>query len=382
MKNDGVPVLATSSVTDIGSSWATGGGTVTDDGGLAVTQRGICWSTGHNPTTSSSHASNGSGTGSYEVMMSGLTSNTTYYVRAYATNSHTTAYGSEVSFTTTIQPNAPTGAINGLFSVSDTEQVWFSQGNLQYKASTNTWRFADNQYDYIGSANSNISSTYSGYIDLFGWGTSGYHDTNDPYNVNYQPWSTSFETVNESYNYFGYGPSTNMASPHLTGSSANYDWGVYNPISNGGNQAGLWRTPTHEEWSYLFNTRSTNSGIRYAKAKVNNINGVILLPDDWSSTYYALSNTNQYIGSFTSNTITALQWNTLEQHGAVFLPAAGHRGGFLVGYVGSYGSYWSASYVVYGGEASALAFDDEFLSPGIMLLQYVGSSVRLVCSSY
>lgn len=275
------------------------------------------------------------------------------------------------------------GALNGKFTINDDgDQVCFSKGNLQYQASTNTWRFAENQWDFVGDDNANISETYAGWIDLFGWGTSGYHDANDPHNVNYQPWSTSDSIVDESYNYFGYGPSTDMPSPNLTEGSANYDWGVYNPISNGGNRAGLWRLLTFKERSYLFNTRSTNSGIRFAKAKVNNVNGVILLPDDWSSTFYALSNTNQYIGSFTSNTITALQWNTLEQHGAVFLPAAGHRGGFLVGYVGSYGSYWSASYVVYGGEASALAFDDEFLSPGIMLLQYVGSSVRLVCSSY
>ena len=106
--------------------------------------------------------------------------------------------------------------------------MYFSQGNLQYQASTNTWKFADNQYDYVGSTNSNISSFYSGWIDLFGWGTSGYHDANDPYNVNYQPWSTSTSQVNSSYNNYGYGPSINMIDPNLTGTNANYDWGVYN----------------------------------------------------------------------------------------------------------------------------------------------------------
>lgn len=56
-----------------------------------------------------------------------------------------TTYGNELSFTT-----SPVGAINGLFSVSATQQVYFSQGNLQYQASTNTWRFAENQWDYVG----------------------------------------------------------------------------------------------------------------------------------------------------------------------------------------------------------------------------------------
>lgn len=65
----------------------------------------------------------------------------------------------------------PVGAIGGLFSVSATQQVYFSQGNLQYQASTTTWRFAEHQYDYVGADNENISSTYSGWIDLFGFGT-------------------------------------------------------------------------------------------------------------------------------------------------------------------------------------------------------------------
>ena len=84
-------------------------------------------------------------------------------------------------------PIIPDGALPGLFSVSATKQVHFSQGNLQYQASTNTWRFAEHQYDYVGtqtadycgfyggnvsgSDNRNISSTYNGWIDLFGWGT-------------------------------------------------------------------------------------------------------------------------------------------------------------------------------------------------------------------
>jgi hypothetical protein len=128
----------------------------------------------------------------------------------------------------TTKADAPVGAINGIFSVSENTQVYFSQGNLQYQASTNTWRFAENQYNYIGNPNTNVSSTYNGWIDLFGWGTSGYHNSSDPYNTNYYPYSTSTSVVNSTYNRYGYGPSTIMTDPNLTNTSANYDWGVYN----------------------------------------------------------------------------------------------------------------------------------------------------------
>ena len=94
------PTVTTSQVTNITQTTATGGGNVTDDGNATVTERGICWSTTHDPTTSGSHASSGTGMGSFTVEMTGLTPSTTYYVRAYAHNSAGTAYGDEVSFTT------------------------------------------------------------------------------------------------------------------------------------------------------------------------------------------------------------------------------------------------------------------------------------------
>ncbi len=243
-------------------------------------------------------------------------------------------------------PSVPTGAIKGLFTVSDkadgtnTYQIYFSKGNLQYQASSDTWQFAEHQWDYIGSANSNISSTYSGWIDLFGWGTSGYHNNNDSYNVNYYPWSNSYSYVNNGYNSYGYGPSMNQTDQAMVRTSAHYDWGVHNPISNGGNQAGQWKTMTRYAWVYVFEKRS---GIRYAKAKVNDVNGVILLPDDWSSETYTLNSTNVKDASFSSNTISASQWNTLEQAGAVFLPAAEYRYNGTTVSVNNGGRYWSAS---------------------------------------
>ena len=93
--------LTTANMSSIGASIAISGGNITSDGGSAVTFRGVCWSTSHNPTISDSKTTDSSGIGSFISNLSGLLPLTTYYVRAYATNAIGTAYGSEISFTTT-----------------------------------------------------------------------------------------------------------------------------------------------------------------------------------------------------------------------------------------------------------------------------------------
>ena len=351
------PKAYTIGVTNITETTASCGGRIVNSGVNPVTECGLCWGTEPNPTIDNNvFISNGGTTGVFTMELTNLVPNTKYYVQAFATNSMGTFYGNEVSFTCR---NTPEGAVNGLFSVSSDSQVYFSQGNLQYQASTEAWRFAEHQWDYVGGYiygeneywesyyihygnvsggnNSNISPTYNGWIDLFGWGTSGYNHGA----VCYQPWSTS----QTSSNYYAYGNSTY----NLYDQTGQADWG-YNPISNGGNIPNAWRTLTQPEWSYIFNTRATTSGIRYAKAQVNDVNGVILLPDDWSPTTYNLNNVNTSSASFSSNTITVSQWTTFENAGAVFLPAAGDRlgaddpeNGGCVYNVGSRGFYWSSS---------------------------------------
>lgn len=97
-----LPTVSTNSVTNIIMSNATCGGVVSTQGAEAVTARGVCWSTSPAPTISNSYTTNGTGTGAFTSNISGLASNTTYYVRAYATNSFGTAYGNEVSFRSAI----------------------------------------------------------------------------------------------------------------------------------------------------------------------------------------------------------------------------------------------------------------------------------------
>ena len=337
------PEVSTLEAINITATTATVGGNILDDGSATITQCGVCWSTEPNPTINDSIIiAEGVTNGEFTMELTGLTIYAIYYVRAFATNSIGTTYDDEVSFKA-----LPEGAIKGLFSVSETQQVWFSQGNLQYQASTNTWHFADNQWDYVGSQtpddygnfggtingsdNNDISSTYEGWIDLFCWGTSGYnHGANC-----YQPWSTS-QTNTDFYAYGSY-------TFNLNAQTGKADWG-YNPISNGGNTANQWRTLTQPEWNYIFNTRITPSGIRFAKAKVNDVNGVVLLPDDWNSNTYILNNANNIESNYSNNIISITQWAILEQSGVVFLPAAGGRLGTYVFHIGSDGHYWSATY--------------------------------------
>jgi len=215
----------------------------------------------------------------------------------------------------------PEGAVNGLFSVGPKHanvQVFFSKGNLQYKASQNgtagdltyvaadkstkngMWRFAEHQYDVMGANQGNLDpkSTQTEWMDLFNAGTSGYDNKYPPYFCAY-------------YSYF-------------TGIMANtyYDWGLYSPISNGGNRTDEWRTMTRQEWSYLFHTRPNADSLR-SNGTVAGVPGYIILPDNWKTPaglkFVAQTKDN------TTNTYTASQWSVMEDAGAVFLPAGGVR---------------------------------------------------------
>lgn len=306
------PVVTTSEVSEITNITAVCGGVVVNQGGSEVTARGICWAKTQNPTINSSHTTDGNGVGSFTSIMTDLQANTNYYVRAYATNSYGTSYGEQKTFHTLA---APQGALSGKFSINATTQVYFSQGNLQYQASTNTWRFAEHQWDTLGALNANVSSSYNGWIDLFGWGTGN------------NPTITSISDAD--YSTF-------------------IDWGT-NPISNGGNTANQWRTLTQDEWEYLLFNRNTASGEFYAKATVNGVPGLIILPDDWQHSYYWHLYSNQGETPFSASQITLDDWtNSLEAHGAAFIPCGGYRYGMevttttLEGYE-IYGEYWSST---------------------------------------
>jgi uncharacterized protein (TIGR02145 family) len=110
------PVVATAALTAITKNSATTGGTVSEQGETPVIQRGVCWSTNPNPSLNDSHTSDGSGTGSFSSEITGLAANTTYYVRAYATNAVHTAYGEQLEFITEVGnlPTVTTAAVTDI----------------------------------------------------------------------------------------------------------------------------------------------------------------------------------------------------------------------------------------------------------------------------
>ena len=186
-------------------------------------------------------------------------------------------------------------------------------------------------------------------IDLFGWSGSDYNN----FGV-----STS-NTIND---YFG----------------SFVDWGSKQIGSDASN---TWRTLTNDEWEYLLNTRPNASSLK-GVAQVNGVNGLILLPDNWTcpagvtfkSGFHSSYGTEYYAAY---QTFTVEQWSKLESAGAVFLPASGGRYGTYVNYVQYYGYCWSATedssdsayYLDFGSNGAGVGYFDECC---------YGRSVRLV----
>ena len=223
------------------------------------------------------------------------------------------------------------GTLPGMFSVSASKKVWFSQGNLQYigSAATPYWQFATNQWDYLGTSTGQNSSATNVDRDLFGWGTGS-----NPNEI----------TMDNSY-YSSYN-----------------EWGTH--MGSG------WATLTTDEWQYLFANHT------YGLATVNSVHGVIILPDSYSGTAV----TAGYGSGWNTNTPDASTWTAMEAAGAVFLPAAGYREGTEVktGSNGGYGSYWSSTA---GGDyttACRVYFRYNSLGADGNYYRYRGMSVRLV----
>ena len=326
------PTVTTCPVSDITATSAVGGVDLPGASASGVFRAGICWSSCHNPTTDGPHKE-ADGLAGEAISMQELFPNTTYYVRGYIENDAGTTYGNEVSFTTDDGSwDFPEGAVRGLFSTGAGTQVYFSSGNLQYRASTGTWRFAGQQYDFVGKGNQEMSSTWDGWIDLFGWGTSGY----DHGAANWQPWSGNDNTQSDALHYV-YG----NADCDLYSGDGRADWG-YNRIEGGGAEEGLWRTPSLSEWLYLFYSRSTASGVRFAKAQVAGVNGLLLLPDNWQVSVFPLNAANDGSVGFETNVISLPDWTKrLEPAGVVFLPEAGAR--TISGIFGHIGCYYTST---------------------------------------
>jgi hypothetical protein len=150
-KKEEVPVVTTTTVSNITATTATSGGNITDEGSSTVISRGVCWSTGTSPTISDSKTTDGSGLGSFSSNLTGLSDGTTYYVTAYATNNIGTGYGNKISFTTdNVLIDKYTLEIDNTFKI--------------YKVSLSSWEYRANFIiEYIYSSGSiQKTETYSG----------------------------------------------------------------------------------------------------------------------------------------------------------------------------------------------------------------------------
>ncbi len=221
-----------------------------------------------------------------------------------------------------VMPVQPVYQKISVFSVSATQKVTFSPGNLQYHPKNDKWRFALNQLSYIGETHGDILN-YDGWIDLFGWsGSTG---------------SAKF------------GVSSSEDSNDYSGSFV--DWGT-NQISD--DAPNTWRTLTKKEWIYLL-TERTNANELIGVASINGINGLIVLPDKWECpdgiTFKSGLSTLTPVDENTyglHQSINANQWAEMEQAGALFLPAAGayvkpDADNPDIVYYSDFGIYWSSS---------------------------------------
>ena len=234
----------------------------------------------------------------------------------------------------------PEGTLKGIFSISETRKVRFSQGNLQYQASTNTWRFAEHQHDFVGDAiagsvyvgevksnNAYIADSYTGWIDLFGWGTwSGMPNQMKPTQTEKYHWL--YEWIGDAY--------------------------FHGTIANSADND--WFTVSQEQMNCLLNTRNTTTinnveNARYSLAIINTddapVKGVILFPDSYvgGNPEGVVWNTINHVNStYAQGTqCTTAGWNALNAYGCVFLPAVGGRDGTSVGNAGERGWYASST---------------------------------------
>lgn len=207
-------------------------------------------------------------------------------------------------------------AQNIAFSVSKDTKVIFSKGNVQYHPKKNLWRFSPNQYDMIGEKNAKVSSSYNGWMDLFGWGT---------------------------------GAQPCLATNNYKDYREFVDWGV--KFSNEGMN---WRTLTCEEWKYLFLKRE-NANKLLGIGIVAGVVGVFILPDDANLSnkeFDFISLADQDVDSkwesycFSNepilNMYTEKQWDLLQSKGVVFLPYAGRRNTKILEQICEVGYYWTS----------------------------------------
>ena len=359
LENVELPIVTTTNVTDVTQTTAKSGGNVTDDGGTTITARGVCWSTSQNPTISNSHTTDGNGTGSFTSSITGLTANTTYYVRAYATNSAGTGYGEQRSFTTLQNIELPTVTTTNVSNITQTTAT--SGGNVTSDGGANVtargvcWSTSQNptisnSHTTDGNGTGSFTSSITGltanttyYVRAYATNSAGtgygdvvsfttleeenggiingheYVDLGLPSGLKWATCNVGASSPEDHGDYFAWGETTTKAE-YTSGNSLTCGLYISELQSQGivdgngnltpshdaatANWGGTWRLPTKAELRELLHNCT------WEWTALNGING------------YKVTGPNG-------------------NH--IFLPAAGYRNGSSLNNAGTYGDYWSST---------------------------------------
>ena len=357
------PTVTTSQVTNVQQTTATGGGNVTNSGGATVTERGICWSTSHNPTTSGSHANSGTGTGSFTVNMTGLTANTTYYVRAYAINSAGMSYGSEVSFTTQQALTVPTVTTNEVTNIQQTTAT--CGGNV-----TNSGGATVTEHGICWSTSHNPTTSGSHSNCGIGMGAFTVNMTGLTTNTTYYVRAYATNSAGTAYgvevNFTTLGGGETYENVDL-GLPSGTLWATCNVGANTPEEYGYYfawgeTTPkTNYNWStYMYCMGSENTLTKYCNNPDYGYNGYIdnlttLLPEDDAATAnwgdgWCMPTYDQWLELKQNTTLYWTAQNgvngmlfTASNGNSLFLPADGLRWDNEFQYAGNDGYFWSSS---------------------------------------
>jgi uncharacterized protein (TIGR02145 family) len=398
---NGIPVVSTAEVTDITATTATCGGTVTDDGGLDITARGVCWSTSHNPTFSDSHTIDGTGTGSFTSSLTGLSASTTYYVRAYATTAIATSYGNEVSFTTLSGiPVVSTAEVTDITATTATcGGTVTGGGGLDITArgvcwSTNHNPSLSDSHTIDGTGTGSFTSSLTGLSASTTYYVRAYATT--ALTTSYGN-EVSFTTVGggsgNDHEYVDLGlPSgllwaiCNLGANTPEEYGDYFAWGETQPKDNFN-----WSTYVHCMGSDITLTKYCNNSSFGYNGFTDNL--TTLLPEDDAATAnwgnnWRMPTKTEWRELFTKTTVTWTTQNgvsgyrfTASNGNTLFLPSTGCRYNDHLFYAGSHAYYWSSSLYTDPNDAWHFYIDSDGVYGIFTEVREWGQTVRAVRSS-